>query len=408
MTRTLRILAVCALAALMALSTFAQERPLVGTVLDVDEGRARLQIESDGDRTSRLTIEIDAVATTWNGFGTMISGKPEIFTGASGLANVRLGDRIEIRGSSRGEGVHRADQITLLGREVAAPQVGVGQTRAQTSVATPTEEQARAASASFIEGTIRQINLSEGRLVIQTTQRRMVGVRASRSTVVWYRGEQYRVANLETGDRIRVEIDPRDSRAEEIIAHRIEVVQSVQESDTPPTGARVTTIRGKIVRVEPGLDYAYLDDGRSEIRIDMSRGEDAEGEAMHARDLRAGDQVEISGSFNRVGDMFLASRVRFGSTVVREPDDARIPRYEVVTVIGTVVDGLDDAATISVRDRDSGDDVAVWVIDDLVVRTRADGYTTADRLRSGDSVVVAAFRDAGGNLIAQTIRLRNR
>jgi hypothetical protein len=43
-----------------------------------------------------------------------------------------------------------------------------------------------------------------------------------------------------------------------------------------------------------------------------------------------------------------------------------------------------------------------------VVRTRNDSFVTASGLRAEDAVVVEAFRDAAGNLIAQTIRLRNR
>jgi len=40
------------------------------------------------------------------------------------------------------------------------------------------------------------------------------------------------------------------------------------------------------------------------------------------------------------------------------------------------------------------------------VKTRTGGYTTADRLTEGESVAVRAYRDADGNFIAQTIRVR--
>ena len=49
--------------------------------------------------------------------------------------------------------------------------------------------------------------------------------------------------------------------------------------------------------------------------------------------------------------------------------------------------------------------VRVNVLEDFVVRGRT-GYTTAGRLKSGDSLVVKAFRDMDGNYIAQTIRMR--
>lgn len=408
MTRALRFSSVFTVLVLLALSSFAQDRPLVGTVLDVDEGAGRLQIEVDDDRTSRIPVEIDSVATTWHGFGTVIADKPEIFKGSAGLANVRLGDRIEVRGTTRGDNVIRAMSVTLLGRQVAAPQVGVGETRPPTSVSSPTVEQAVAAAAGRIEGTIRQINDREGRLVIQTTDRRMVTVTTYRSTPVWYRGTQYRVSNLEVGDRVRIETDARDTRAPEVVARRIDVTLSVREGEEAPSGARVTMLSGKVTRTEPGLDYSYVNDGRSEIRVDMSQAEGADGEAIRARDLTAGDEVEISGSYNRVGDMFLASTVRFGGTGTRERDAQRAIRYSVVTLSGTVVETLADAATISIRDRDLAAVVKVWAVDDLLVQTRANTNTTADLLRVDDSVLVQAFRDEEGNLIAQTIRLRNR
>src|SRR5215212_7164492 len=128
MNQTLRVSALCALIALTAVSTFAQSRPMIGTVIDIDEGRGRLQIEYDDDGT-RVTIETDAVSTVYNGFGTVIAGKPEIFTGSAGLSNLRLGDRVEIRGSERGQGIYKADRVTLLGRDVAAGTTGVGTTR---------------------------------------------------------------------------------------------------------------------------------------------------------------------------------------------------------------------------------------------------------------------------------------
>ena len=106
MRRTLRFSMVYAIAILAAVSTFAQtgsssgtSGAYVGTVIDVENGRGRLQIESDDDRYSRTSIETDSISTHYFGFGTMIAGKPEIFTGTSGFSNIRLGDRISVRGN---------------------------------------------------------------------------------------------------------------------------------------------------------------------------------------------------------------------------------------------------------------------------------------------------------------------
>ncbi|MFL6247897.1 MAG: hypothetical protein ACJ74H_17880 [Thermoanaerobaculia bacterium] len=388
---------------------------MIGTVNDIDLGPGRLQIELDDASRTRVTIETDSVSTTYHGFGTIIGGKPEIFVGSTGLANIRLGDRIQVRGPALRDGVYRGDSITLVGRDVPVSQVGVGQTRdPQQSNTVPTDTRPTATTtANSVEGTIRQINADEGRLVIQTTDRRMITVRTYRNTPVFYRGETYGVSNLEIGDRVRVESDNRSTPAGEISARRIDVTASVQDTGgSTGTGGTVTTLVGRITRIEPGLDYVYLDAGRGETRVDMRSAEDANGEIIRARDLRVGDSVEISGSYNRVGDMFLASTVRFqsdiGTTDDRVPPREELTRYAVVTITGTVTETLEDGSTLGFRDRDSNTVLRIWVIDDFIVRTKANTYTTAESLRLNDTAVIQAYRDGNGNLIAQTIRLRNR
>lgn len=415
MTRTLRLSALCAVFALASLSTFAQQSYLTGTVFDIDLGPGRIQIEVDDAAKTRVSVETDSVSTTYHGFGTIIAGKPEIFVGSAGLANVRLGDRIQISGPALRDGVYRGDRVTLVGREVPAPQVGVGTTRdpGQSATAQTDTRSTGSAQRNTVEGTIRQINLDEGRLVIQTSDRRIITVRTYRNTPVYYRGESYRVNNLEIGDRIRVEADARNTPQDEISARRIDVTASVQDSGTGAgNGGTVTILAGRVTRIEPGLDYVYIDAGRGETRVDMRSAEDANGEVMRARDLRVGDNVEISGSYNRVGDMFQASTVRYDSEI--GPTDDRVPpreeltRYAVVTITGTITETLEDGPTLGFRDRDSNTVLRIWVTEDFTVRTKGTTYTNAESLRVNDSAVIKAFRDGNGNLIAQTIRLRNR
>ena len=414
MRQTLRISAVCALLALTAVSTFAQSRPMTGTVIDVDAGRGRLQIEYDDDQ-ERMTIETDAISTVYYGFGSVIAGKPEIFTGSSGFSNIRLGDRVDVRGSERGQGVWKADRITLLGRNVAAGSVGVGTTREPTSVSTQIDDRSGTTVAdgasAVIEGTIRTINEEDGRLVIQTTQRRMLTVRTYRNTPVLFRGETYRVSNLEVGDRVRIEPEPRSTQSHEIVARRITVTQSVSDTGTTTPGGRVTTIEGRVSRVEPGLDRVYIEDGRAETRVDMAQAEDATGAAIRARDLRVDDRVEITGSFNRVGDMFNASTVRFTEADRTFPTDdggGTFDRPALVTTGGAITETLEDAVTLGLRETDTNRVVRIWVAPDFVVRLKGGTYVLASTLREKDTVIVQAYRDGRGNLIAQTIRVRNR
>jgi hypothetical protein len=409
---------------LFALSSFGQDRTMVGTVIDLDEGRNRMQIELDDAAQSRITVEADSVTTSFHGFGTVIADKPEVFIGSQGFSNLREGDRVEVRGPFRSQGVYSAQRVTLLGRAVAAGTTGVGQTRdPQRDISTPTPPRVgtTVATGGRVEGTIRQINDRDGRLVIETTDaRRMISVAARRNTPVWYRGQQYTVENLEIGDRIRVEADPRDAQADDITATRIDVVLSVQDAGTVPGGGTGTgsvgVLEGRVTRVEPGLDYIYVNDGRTEIRVDMRQAEDARGDVLRARDVRVGDRVEITGSMNRVGDMYLASTVRFGAgsgtgtgtgggTV---PPIDRVAQFGLVTISGTVTETLEDGDTIGFRDRTNNVVLRVWVAREFVMRTNAGTNANASTLRVNDTAVIQAFRDADGTLIAQTIRLRNR
>jgi hypothetical protein len=426
MTRNLKISMLWALCVLFSVSTFAQDRTLVGTIIDIDETRNRMEVELDDAAETRVTIQGDSVTTSYHGFGTVISDKPEVFVGSRGFSNLREGDRIEIRGPLHSSGVYNAQRVTLLGRDVPAAPTGVGQTRdPQRDISTPTgpaTATTTTATGGRVEGVVREINDREGRLVIETTGRRLITVATRRNTPVWYRGEQYRVENLEVGDRIRVEADPRTAQADDITATRIDVTMSAQDAGTVPgtgSGGTVGLLEGRVTRVEPGLDYIYVDDGRGEVRVDMRQAQDARGEILRARDVRVGERVEISGSLNRVGDMFLASTVRFSAagggttggtgTGGTGPGSAiDVTPFGLVTITGTVTETLEDAGTIGFRDRDTNAVRRIWVTDDFVVRTRANTYINASALRTSDTAVIEAYRDADGNLVAQTIRLRNR
>lgn len=406
MTRNTRVSSVFAFVLLFSLSAFGQWS---GTVVDVDEGNRRLQVETD-DGKSRLAVETDSVSTQYNGFGTMIGGKPEIFIGSKGFSNVRAGDRIDIRGTTRGRGVVMASDVTLLGRSVAASPVGVGDTRSPSSVSTQvdrTTTMQRSTTGSVVEGTVRQINSNAGRLMIQTPQRRLITINAARNTPVYYRNELFQLSNLEVGDRVRIEVDPRNAQADEITAVRIDVVESVQDTSTtvPPVGGTVTVLEGSISRIDASLNEIWVRTRDDEVRTDMSRAEDATGKRIVARDLRVNDTVEVTGSFSRIGDIFLASTIRQPAATRTNDDD--FIRYSVVTINGIVTETLDDATTLGIRDRDANRVVRLWATDDFIVRLKA-ATTTADKLRKDDSVRIKAFRDSAGNFVAQTITVRNR
>lgn len=426
-----RIRAIFALAAAFGVAAFGQERSvwrtsadvgegargsIVGTVADVQAGPSRIVITPDDSPTDRVTIYADTVSTQYNGFGGTINGAPEIFVGTAGFANVREGDRIDVRGTGSANYVVRAERITLLGRRVAASQVGVGQTRTPSSISTPTAGGRTPSTApdrlGRLEGIIRQVNTDEGRVVIETDRREILTVRAAPATPVLYHGDTYRLTNLEVGDRVRIEPESGTvAGGAEIRARSIEVTMSSQEASGTPS-RQVGSLSGRVTRVERTSDMIRVDTGRGQVRVDLTRAVNASGAPVRARDVQAGDQVSMTGTYSN--DTFVATTVRFtqaepGTIEVTPADTDATSTFDLglVTIYGTVQTTLASSPQLVIRDTQSNNrTIRVYVADDFVIKTKSGGYTTADRLREGDAVVVKAYRDADGNYIGQTIRMR--
>lgn len=426
-----RIRAIFTLVAAFSVAAYGQERSLwrtsadvdegargtiVGTVVDAQAGRSRIVLTPDDSPTDRVTIDADTVSTQYNGFGGTINGAPEIFVGTAGFSNVREGDRIEVRGTGASNYVVRAERITLLGRPVAASQVGVGQTRSPSSISTPTAGGRTPSTApdrlGRLEGIIRQVNADEGRVVIETDRREILTVRAASGTPVLYHGDTYRITNLEIGDRVRVEPESGTvASGAEIRARSIEVTVSSQEASGTPS-RQIGSLSGRVTRVERTSDMIRVDTGRGQVRVDLTRAVNASGAPVRARDVQAGDQVSMTGTYNN--DVFIASTVRFTqpepATIEVTPstaDAASTFELGLVTIYGTVQVTLDSSPQLVIRDTQANNrTIRIYVADDFVIKTKSGGYTTADRLREGDAVVVKAYRDADGNYIGQTIRMR--
>lgn len=430
MTRILRTAPLFALVSLLTLSSYGQDRgvwrtandvregsrgSIVGTVADTNDARNEIQLTPD-DASSTVTVLGDTVATSYTGFGGVINGKPEIFNGSRGFSNVRVGDRIEVRGSGRGTGSIVAEQISLLGRSIPASQVGVGDTRSTGNISTPTtvpSGSSTTARTTRIDGIVRQVNGAENRVVVETDRREMLTVRGSSTTPVYYRNQPYRIRDLETGDRIRVDADTSGGAANELTARSIEVVQSVQErsgagTTTGSNGNQVTTISGRVTRVDRTADSVRIDNGRGEVVVDLSNGSDPSGRRLRASDVQIGDQVDITGAYSSASDVFIGSTVRFVDQTVTAGSGTRTGTLApgFVTIYGTITQSLRNAPQLTIRDTSSNASQRIYVLEDFVIRTKTNTYSTAERLNENDSVVVKAYRDADGNLIAQTIRVR--
>jgi hypothetical protein len=390
---------------------------IVGTVADVDEARGQITVDPDEARGPRVTVMSDSVSTQYTGFGGVINGQPEIFIGSQGLANVRAGDRVEIRGTGQANYAIRADVVSLLGRPVAAPQTGVGTTRSPTSTGNQTATTARTNRVAPLEGTIQQVDANDGRLVIVTDRREVMTVRVSSATPVTYRGDAYRVSNLEVGDRIRVSPDPSTSTTagDEIRANSIEVTKSVQEGTAVP---KTNSVAGRVAAIDRSLDMVTIDTGKQSIRVDVATASDSTGRRVRAADFRSGDRIEVNGRYSATStDLFIANTIRWvdenapgaprqsGTTEDVFATPPATQELSSVTIYGSVTETLANSPQLVVRDN-TGRMVGLNVLDDFVVRGRNGGYTTAVRLKAGDNVVIKAFRDQDGNYIAQTIRIR--
>jgi len=385
---------------------------LVGTVTDI--GAHQFTVRPDDDQYGTVAVEPDSVSTQYNGFGGTINGSPEVFVGSVGFANVRVGDRVEVRGVGRNNGVVGAEYVTLLGRPVEAPQTGVGQTRTPNTISPPTASGTTPSTTPVqpgrVEGVVRQVNSTDGRIVIETDRREMITVRAATSTPVYYRNTVYRVSNLEPGDRIRVQAEGSTTGGGEIRARTIDVMQSAQESGG--SVAQVGALSGRVTSIDRRNNMVRVDNGRSEVRVDLSSAVDASGRRVRAADMQVGDQVDMSGNYS--GDTFTASTVRFGDespspTPPSTPQAPPRPYGDVlgaVTIYGTVAQSLSSGPRLVIRENDNNQTVQLYVLEDFVVRAKNGAYTTADKLREGDAVVVKAYRDADGNYIAQTLRQR--
>jgi hypothetical protein len=429
----LRKSAICAFSLLIGVSAFGQSGTqwrtaadvqegargtIVGTVSDVSEGQRQFRLAPDDDRNGLVSVETDSVSTQYNGFGGMINGSPEVFVGSTGFANVRAGDRLEVRGMGTNNGVLRADYVTLLGRPIAADTTGVGQTRTPQSISppttrgtTPSPPTATTATRAPIEGIVRQVNATEGRVVIETDRREVITIRASSTTPVYYNNNVYKISNLETGDRIRIEQDTAGSYGGEIRARTINVVQNVQE----PGGStvQVGALTGRVTSIDRRNNVVRVNDGRTDVRVDLANAYDTGGRRVRASDMQIGDTIDLSGTYN--SDVFVASTVRFTDETGAPPSTSVPPPYPggggsaplgSVTIYATVTQSLASGPRLVVRDTQNGGTIPLYVLEDFAVRTKTGTFTTADRLRESDAVVVKAYRDSDGNYIAQTIRMR--
>lgn len=401
-----------------AVAAFGQSRPnwetaldiqanvrgsMNGTITSLDRARNTFSINADGDSPGTpVRVILDSVTARYSGFGTGST----VLRGSAGFGAMRVGDRVKVIGTGSANQTIDGDEVVLLGRPVPS--------------ASPTPAPApQALPPDTIEGIVRSINARDLRFVVETDQRNLYTVYGSAGTPVYFRGEAYKISNIEVGDRVRVRYESRTSDG--VRARTIDVVQDATPEQVDG-GRTVASVSGRITRIDARAQLIRIDIGRGrEVRVDLMGARDNEGRPFRITDLQVGDRVELSGSYTST-DQFRASTIRFsdGGTSSGGDDPFEIPSrdddddegddgeraFETVVIYGTVQRSIGAANSLQVRDTSADREYEIHLVDDFIVRLKNGSYVTADQLKEGDRVVVQAFRDEDENLIAQTIRTR--
>ncbi|HVT45128.1 MAG TPA: hypothetical protein VMT00_12150 [Thermoanaerobaculia bacterium] len=354
---------------------------IAGTVTDLDAARLRFSIVTEEEATgSSVLVMADAVSTQYRGFGT----GGEVLRGSTGFARLQSGDRVEIQGTGAGPATVTARDVTLLGRTVGA------------ATTTPPPS-------AFVDGVVRQMNARESTLVIETDGRQLFTVYGTTSTPVHYQGRVHRIGNIEPGDRIRVEVASPVTGG--VRPRAILVLASVSDPASAIQGRTLTSIAGRVTRIDVAAMTLRLTTRDGDVRVDARFAMDESGNRFPLSDVRAGDQLEVSGQFEELG-LFRADAIRPASSGIAPPPGEPGQPLETVVIYGTVEEPIRAGNILPVRDTSSDRVVEITLVDDFIVRLKAGTYITADQLRKGDRVVVQLFRVGSDLLIAQTIRTR--
>lgn len=400
---------------------------IVGTVDAVDTVRLMMTVRPDND-SAPVRVNTDAGTTRYRGFGD--GSANDLYRGERGFMRVKRGDRVEISGVGSTAAAMAASDIRLLGR-AATPATVPSPARTATTPSSPP-----APRSDQLDGTVRSVAAADNRFVIESTDRRFYTIRGTVDTPVTFRGQTYRIRNLEVGDVVRVDTDRRTF--DEIRPRSIAVLRSI--SDTPmttPSERTIASVAGRISRVDLREERIRIEpqSGR-EVTVDIGEADNEDGRTYRPSEARVGDWVLVSGRYDASG-VLRADTVRRTTrdAVLRDEDDdddedrddeerddeedvfareedeeefddEEDDRFSSIILSGRIVDSLSSADYLTIRLDEANRDVEILVDDELIARTRSGGYVTASQLRIGESVTIRAYRHNRGTYIAQTIRVR--
>lgn len=384
-------------------SLFAQNRSSWRTAADIRTGSQGtisgtvvslttegFRITTDDDLTG-TEVRVDTTGSTR--YGGVLPGGESIVSGDAGLRELRIGDRVRVTGSATSASTVRATDVMLIGRSVsAAPRAGTQ----------PGNE---------LDGIIRDIRIRDRSFVLEADDGTRTTIVGTDETPVRFEGQTYSLRNLEVGDRVRVVVDTRLSSG----GVRAREIQVLVDS-TPDVAGGIRSqnyVTGRVERIDTRANRITVNADRvGQVRVELSKAVGAGGRQFRATDVQVGDRVRVWGAYTGT-NVFRAERVEFGSADDAYQDDEfrdqgqePFEGFSTVVFYGVIERNETAEDRLRIRDRENDRDVEIVVDEEFVVLREAGSFVRAAELRQGDNVVVKAFRDARGNYIAQTIRLR--
>lgn len=249
--------------------TPTQPGRVTGQVDSVDQGRRQIVLDADDSRLGvrsgggdRLVLDYDE--------RTRVSWRGEQYPPEA----LERGDEIRAEVEARSGGRYYTPFIEVL-RSVSTPPVG---------------------DVSALEGVVERVDRNPPEVVLDTTAGRR-GVRYREDTPVWYRGERFQPANLEPGDRVRVEVDEQGGL---LIAESFDVIEAIQDRREPGDGYDDPRSPGVAVTLDGTVEW--LDERRGEVGVRTAREgvvtvvlpfNAHETDRRAFADLRRGDRVRV-------------------------------------------------------------------------------------------------------------------
>ncbi len=273
-----------------------------GRVAEIDHDSNSIEVETSGEGAENwVTVELDDETTVFSS-----AARDESSRGDEGLDLLEEDDTISVSGTRRDDDTILAHEISLVGNEVTT---------------TPKPAAPMFEPRSHVGGTVRSIDTSIGRFVLETDSYGMVAFYCDGDTPVFFNGVIYQIGNLEVGDGVEVTIgatDDGDPATPWVTA--ILVTRSVSHDGPPPPAkgdvgkvaepdVKLDTIEivGAVKRVEKqGFE---IEDESGRLRYVTADGymrtEDCDDERVGS--LKAG--VSVSVRALEIGDRVVAQKI---------------------------------------------------------------------------------------------------